>query len=193
MPEIQDADITAKLVKRFGLKAGSIAPTLSPELVPVVLVADLTSPVEESSAYMRVAMGTAVIPGVAAKFGQSQLFNPKKSGVVAMVEVVDVSIETAGPAQITTHDTAVGSAVSTVAFRDRRIPGLPATQVRSQTDAGVPGSTIWTGELPAAEVIRIPIAMILGPGNGLVFANSRLDDDLRVSWSWFERAVLPGE
>lgn len=190
MPEIQVPELARKLARRMGVTGGNVAPSLAPEVVPIVTVADLTVPYEMDVGEMRYCQGQVSQAAVAGEAPNCQLFNRSGSGVVGEVDGAIVSSPTAGTIVVRVYDAGLGTAGS-VGFRDRRLAGSPGCEVNSNTSVGATGSpTLATWEIPANEPIIVPLDWILPPTKGLLVSHLTVNTKLSATFFWTERTEL---
>lgn len=104
MPEHQRPDIVNRLRKKFALKGPGEIATISPEIVPVVIVEETLSDIADERLYY----GGISVPAVAAEFGAFTLTNPLGSGVVALPSVTHFFL----PTQSATVKAGIASAYS---------------------------------------------------------------------------------
>lgn len=150
-----------------------------------VPIDDLTD-VEASDVFVnRICVGSGNITAGAGVFAHTQLFNPADSGVLAIPVVVVVSSATAQVVELRTHDTAIATLRAEVGFRDRRLNGSPAAEIRDAATAAV-GSTVALFRIPASESISIPLDFILDEGNGIVIIAGTAQTDIQGNWYWTE-------
>ena len=193
MPDIQDPTIPRKLARRFGIKGEEVAPFLSPEIVPIVVVADLSTPQEEDTDYQRSGWGAEVIGGTVGNQSHVQLFNPAGSGAIIHVEAVLVTIDTAGVIRLVQYDAALTTLSAQIAWRDRRISGAPSAEVRIQDNNGALGSIRGLARLPAAEGALIPLDVTLSPSEGVLVVPSTQNVECMATYFFTERSLLQGE
>lgn len=187
MPDIQSPDPGRKLQDRYNLIGTTPAPFLSPELVPVVLVDDLS---EDAPGFLW-AIAADTVTGVAALNSQTALTNPSGSGVLIENiafrfgnEVISVwNLFTAGPAL---------TSAAVEVWQDTRRSGSPAAVVTLGTDVGAVTGPIARGRNNTDEPVLIDLPnYIMEPGERLHFL-AGVDNDLNFYWTWSER-ILPPE
>ncbi len=100
MPEIQDAGLARALQRRYFIKGG-YAPVLAPEVVPVVLVDDISG-YETEVGRKRAAICTAESIAVAGQFSHVSL--APMVGQVVHVSLETVKIVRSLPADFRTHE-----------------------------------------------------------------------------------------
>ena len=170
MPIIQVPDIALKLYRRFRLESVPDS-LLAPEIVPVVLVEDLSEYMVEGTG--RRCMGHTTVSAVLAERGFAILGNVGEETRVR-VSHVTMHVNTPTTIDILAHtQTSIAIAPGTKAFLDRRVRGAPQSTIGFGAEAVPPvGIIIWSGSLTSKDPRRIPIGMLLGSGE---FAgNSRI-------------------
>jgi len=187
VPDIQSPDPGRKLQDRYNLLGTTPAPFLSPELVPVVLVDDLT---QESPGFLW-ALASDTIVGVGAALSQTRLTNPIGSGVLLENISIVYALETTGDGGIFVSGPAL-SASAVELWQDRRRSGNPTGRVTLGTDAGALGqelyrfrslgNVMWVAELPEWKI---------APGDLIHFAVTAADQDVAFTWKWTERILPP--
>jgi len=191
MPDSQNPDHTLKLIKEFQLKGGNLIPTVTGEIVPVVLVSDLT----QSRQDKRSASGGAATAATVAKVGQHQLFNPSGSGVILELRRFMVSLGAAdlvyfGPSTIQFATTITGQWI------DRRPnSGQPVAQISTSILSALP-TLINPGIMfisTTATVLSLPVDAVLVPGSGFQVETANVNAAVYTNWQWYERPALPGE
>lgn len=191
MAFIQAPELARRLQRKFDTDGPGPTHTLAPEIVPVVLVEDLTPALPEDTGFIRQCVGTVYQAGVAAEYAHAQLFNPDGSGSILHAEMAVVSIGAADTVNVAFYDTRLGNDGS-VYFRDRRLAGSPVGAVTNDSGGAELGTNIAPIESPGDEAITIPLDIILAPGQGLVL-NVGVNNALNASFWWTERAGLEGE
>lgn len=191
MPEIQDPELDRRLRQTFGIHGDAIQ-SLSPELVPVVIAADLTQPEESAPGEVRPSIGGNAQAAGVGNIVKIQLFNPPDSGVEVLVEAILIALASASITRVFNHDTQVGSVQASTlkTFRDRRIPGEPSAEVSALVDTSTPGEAFLVTAIPASEPIMIPIDLVLAPGQGIVPYPDTTNISTRVTYYWTERPVV---
>lgn len=187
MPDSQNPEHVQKLVQEFQLKGGNLIPSITAEIVPTVLVADLS---REARAEDR--RGVVAVVGAAAGAGNQNVFdlvNPAGSGVLVHVEsfwVKGAAIDNVGIDII-----AGGSATGNAVWRDLRIAGRPACKIlRSALAAAALPAVSWN----VADVsLPLEINYSLTPGNRLRFRQDAQNTAMDLSIFFRERDLRTGE
>jgi len=162
-------------------------------LVPVAVVEDLTKSFNTDLLDHREAAANEFQAAVVAEFGHCQLFNPAGSGVLVEVTKCYPLSQNAGDviAVGLTATIAAGAAGTVIAFRDSRIQGAPAAQVRDFSNAGPQGNLILQiNTEPGINGLILDLDIILSPGNGINIVNANTNRTIGCSFEWTE-AVLP--
>jgi len=159
-------------------------------LSPVVVVEDLTKAFDSDSRELREASGVATRNAVAVEFSHIELFNPAGSGVLVHVETLIPIVGTNSEVQIITESTqSAGALNANVAWRDRRLPGDPAAQMRTFTNVALQGDVlvqqIWCGVSTQSRTYVLDF--VLNPGTGLIVADNTVNVLLRSTLKWVER------
>jgi len=193
MALIQVPDIARKLARRFGIDGPAPADTLAPEIVPVVLVEDLTAPDEEDSGYERTCIGKQSVGALAANYSYVQLYNPSGSGVLVVVEAMILSVGGNSAISIRNYDTAATSLGTDLSFRDRRLSGAPAAQVRYVQSGANLGDAVAQAFAVGNDQYLTPLDFLLSPGKGLCTRPDTQNVQNITTLFWSERPLLSGE
>lgn len=196
MPDIQVADVGRKLRDRYRLTGPPPAPFLGPELVPVVLVDDLTGLDVYDRAFLRPAVAwdtqtSGANPGVNDS-AVIQFVNPTNSGVLAVLEFgVFGNPTSAGEITITGPTSTSNSPDKAAFWRDSRLDGTPVCGTRGFNQGislkVVPRYYISSpGETPQD---RVELPWVLEPGFALFFVLDHASSTVQASIYWRERAL----
>ena len=194
MNDIQRPDIGQALTRYFGIREANPAPTLSPEVQPVVLVADLTLPTEPNT--VRQCSGGYFASGVAGTSPHVQLFNPVGSGV--LIKVTQLWVQPYGidgVVHLSVDDTARGSDHATVKNFTNGVLGLasrPVGQIRSHDSLGSLGNLGWIAWLPGTgNPVELALPHVLVSGQGLNMFLAVPNQTLYGSFAWLEIPTEP--
>jgi len=192
MPEIQSSDPGRKLRERYDLVGASPAPFLAPELVPVVIVDDLTEFDVLSAEFERpcTVHETQGAPG-AGVHAVVMLANPSGSGVLAIGD--DVYLSTAPGGRINWRLFASAPVIADHGqFRDSRLPGTPACGSVATT-SGVAPDDDWQIQLADLSIdtagVIYPLPYVISPGFVLQMKISITNISLSASIRWRERTL----
>jgi hypothetical protein len=133
------------------------------------------------------ARGARVAPGGAGNFSEGQLFNPAASGVNAIIFTASASAASAVFHQLRQHNTALATLVGT-GFN--LLSGGAASQcvIRTATPAALDGTLIAELHMAANTPGRIcpSWSFELGPGEGVLFAETNGNIEMPVVYFWIE-------
>ncbi len=194
MPELQSSDPSRKIRTRYDLVGTSPVPSISGELVPVVVVDDLTGFDVQSAEFERPCMVNEVNAAVVARFPRIALMNPADSGVLGILEWLWITGSGAMQIEIGILEQTLAIA-DRGAFRDSRIPGVPACGT-FQGDVAGPAERdfligiVITGNAPNQ---IFSLNMVFGPGFSIDVRGSVNNTTLQVQYMWRERTLLAGE
>lgn len=195
--EILTGQLNDILSKRLGMKGGGPAPTLAPEILPVLVVeADRPEWLVLGSTLM-VGIGQLVATGAAVS--SVRIRNPVNSGVLAVIERIDFDGDGGGQRMamdLGPTETDLTTNITTVALDTRRLAlaavagALRASSSNSVDPTGV-GFNFWRGNtIDGSNVYDAPI--VLTPGFALTIRTLALHA-LTCSARWYERAILTDE
>lgn len=191
---IQVPDLSRKLVTRYGIREKAPAPTLSTEVVPVVLVDDLIGESDLVRPRIRPASGFQELT-TAANSMVSGLVNPNGSRVVAHLYYFVITNTTNTGYQIHFTGTPTLATVSTnKGFRNGLMSsttGLPQSPV-CFLSGNVPGVSPGGGIEGFVQVgnnlnVILPFDAVLDEGQGVQFFNpTAVTTTVRVTAFWTE-------
>ncbi len=184
MPEIQSPDPGRKLQERYNLIGPPAAPFLSPELVPVVLIDDLT----EEAPGLLFAMAAGVVGPTVGVQSQTALTNGSGNFLIADIRLhfaadtlSDWGMFTAGPAL---------SSAATELWQARARAGTPQAVVTEGTDAGATGVDFVRGRGLADTIQEIAFPnLVLAFGDKAHFLYGGNNIALAYWWTWSERTL----
>ncbi len=183
MPDIQDPGPGRKLQRRYRLIGTTPAPFLSPELVPVVLIDDLT---EETPAIDFAIVGD-LQAAVVAERSQTGLRNPAASNMT--IEQVELRFVPASLSNYRLGVTGPALAVlSTPIWQDSGRSGVPVGEVLTDTDAAGASGVLCDGSVLANTLVVIPLPnYVIQPGDQIRLSLETLNVTFRFWWTWGER------
>lgn len=190
MPDSQNPEHVRKLIDEFQLKGANLIPTVTAEIVPTVLVADLTAVGPQSQD--RLCWGGVI--GAASGAGNQRnvrLLNPAASQTLMVVEKLWCFNRTAADF-IELVIGAGGTGVAALGFRDTRILGTPVGQMVTNAAAAIVLSTVQY-PISATAPTFLDIQIALTPGNFLRITQENQNQGITAGFLWRERDLLPTE
>lgn len=189
MPVIQRSELVEKIRRAFNLLGKDVGNTISPELVPVVLVEDLTGPTI-SEGYPRRAIGQSSAGASVGVFSENFIINPTGSTVDLVIDEVWLKRSTAGQLRLYLGDvSALNNLLGTQTKRwnvDCRTQTRPSANVDSRNQAAlVTYNRDWIYDCEAGRWLVVPIQATLPPGKylGVAPTASNLGCDLFGYWT----------
>ncbi len=183
----QLASYESRLMRGLGVTQRQAAEFLD-RLVPTVLLGDVTGFEASDAFFQRPFISMDLAGAVVGEESQTQLFNPLGSGVDIVLELGMVRVPGATDVELRVSSAGLGNLSITKGFRDRRLTGLPAGELRSASDAvGGTGDILGFLALAASPSEMIPLDVFLNPGQGFHFRNKTANASLSVTWYGFEQ------
>lgn len=189
MTYIQQGDAQKRLKKAFGIEGGSPAPSLAPEIVPVVITKDLSvgDPYATSDDIPYVASATQ--SAVAGEYSYLGIGNPATSGVVATIHSCQVANQTGAGYQNFGYLVGEGLPTAVPNAMERMIIGepddqVPPTAVNIQVDHLVSGAQltkIFELYVPTTADF-FPLGITLFPGWFFGMRSSAVNQQIRGTW-----------
>lgn len=192
MPDIQTSDPGRKLQERYDLVGPPPSPFLSPELVPVVLVDDLTELSVLDRTFERPATVNESSPPVVAAVSVIAFDNPVDSGVLAIMEWGLFNGDSDYLLQVFLSATLAGI-LDNGSWRDSRISGQPVCGVGPTSEAQTLRDfqiSIDASEAEAFNILTLPF--IVSPGFSLRFAGTVDNSAITAQLLWRERTLSAG-
>ncbi len=187
MPEIQSPEPGRKLQQRYNLVGSTPSPFLSPELVPVVLVDDLSKEESLDEPFERQAVQFSTESGAAGFYSEISLTNPTSSGVLLLCDSFSPNA-TQGFLHIGFFTGPGGVSTTFREWRDNRISGTPICGLtNSQTAA--PPSGAYRQFVTTANNRIYSLPYILEEGSRLIFTTSGTNEFLQLTVFWRERTL----
>jgi len=188
VPIIQRPDLVAKVRKSFELTGPDAVSTISPELVPVVLVEDIT---ERDPTYLdKYCIEGAYKAAVAAQYTSSALWNPADSGIDLILDEMRV-MGTGTDAYTIRFWNSDPGAVSGTGAANRGIgrSGTPTARVRTNNAAAPLGATVGYERYQNTTIVlfRKEGLVRLQPGEGFGFTNNTVNLPHFALYLWRER------
>lgn len=192
---IQNPEVAQRLQKRLGIRQGVVAPVVTDEVVPVVLVEDTFNVPDYSSTGRRRAMGVGSIgpsPGLYSIVG---VVNPVASQVNLIVDRLWVSGDPANtdPVELKLTDIVFGFSQAR-GFVNDHIPGSPVGDVQANNGASPAGNAkiLWRGIASVSPNV-IDVSFVIRPGRALYVVTRGFAPlgELNASFLWDEVTVAP--
>ena len=169
-----------------GVKHRDIAPTLAPEIQPVVIVEDLTRTLDQD-VQPKLAWGGATANSLIATRGIVSLQNPAGSGQLVRANHVYVyaSLAIIHSLQVF-NGLALANNQNTARYSNGRVQGNPSAELHSIAQAAGIGTGAWLFN-SSVTTTDIPIQVVLAPGQSLVCQGEGVGTDiLHASFQWEE-------
>jgi hypothetical protein len=193
MPDSQNPEHVRKLIKEFQLKGANLIPTVTGEIVPTVLIADITA--EGPQAEDRLAVG-GLLAAASGAGNQNRLAiqNPAGSGTLIVLEAVwfeGAAADFVVPIVRAFTFTPGGFTF----FRDTRLGGSPVGEVAAGTQvAAVLGAPHIQVQITGTDTTSlIPYQHVLSPNNALEFTQQNQNTAINCGFLWRERTLPPGD
>lgn len=188
MPDIQSPDPGRKLQARYRLIGTTPAPFLSPEMVPVVIIDDLS----DETPGINFAIASGAFAGAVGVQFQTALVNPSSSGVI----LTDIRLymtredSTNQPYQVWKNGPALSSPV-TEFWQDLGRSGNPAGRVTMDTDGGAVTEQLATGGMLQDVEQLVDLSMFILPDDGsrLHLLMVGTNNPARAYWTWGESEI----
>lgn len=191
MPLIQDHTPSDKIKKAYGIKETNLLATISGEIVPVVIIDDLSDVAVETPALC----SDVRAAGGAGTFNTWRLANPAGSGVIVKITQIQVTTPNAAIALRwnLTDLVVLANTPLTTFWIDRRQPGFPAAVFGHDIPLAVIAATGWDSESVLnkvlLDILKTPVLLV--PGDQLTFQDKAANTAGGVSFWWTERPITP--
>lgn len=197
---VQKGSLVRRLLERLNIRVGVSTRdfSLRTDVLPVVLLGDVSS--EEALELGSIAIGSFLSAAIGGRVSQVQLFNPASSNkLIVAQQLLELGGEPLSPGpsgfyHITTQTAAQAFATNSaeVGWRDSRISGGPAGQVRGDNSGGaVIGTTV--GRILGNGSTTAPRAFswVLGPGSGVAISHNtaQANTALTACFLWAELEI----
>ena len=192
MPDSQNPDHVRLLIQEFQLKGINLVPTVTGEIAPVVLIADLTKQDPEGGWAQG---GVSVSPAVGF-IPQAAIENPANSGVI--LEVNQFAVSSATAADLFRFGLVVAGTLASTGlgqWLNTGRSGNPVGAITSANNDATPDLTIpgRINVLADQSITIRDVRATLTPGNGFMVEGSTTANAGTFYFQWFERAIRPGE
>ena len=189
---VQRPDLPERIRRAFGLREPGVGATISPEIVPVVLVDDLTGPSIDEG-YPRTALARMVNPAAAGLYSTAIIVNPPESRVDVLIssfwiEVIAGGVSYSMRSGLVSTLPAPIAAGSEIHFLDRRVSGLPGARIEYHQTAGyLTADFIIVLNTPSIGLLNIPLGLTLPPGRWFGASRTVVNQTITAWWWWTER------
>lgn len=193
MPTIQDPELNQAIRRRFELVGRDPINFLAPEIVPVVLIDDLS--IAPTTGWRGAITGSS-INRVAGEVAAFQVFNPVGSGkLVRWDRVVLSDPDGISYYHLGRYNVDLDAALTQKFFRDTRSEGGPVAKVNATTDATPNlGNRIGIFRTQASSTNTfLDLDYILEPGEGLLIQLTDTNHILNCTAWWSERHLTQAE
>jgi len=182
-------DIVRRVSRGYGIPETQAASLLG-RPVFTISIDDLTDEEASDVFVLRPSIGRIGVGAVAAQFPQAQILNPAASGVIAIVEQLFIESDTTADVRFSLSNVELANLGTEVAFRDRRIPGAPAIELRNGNAVGAVGTRIFRLPIEAGVTYHIPnLNLLLGQDQGLIIELETVNIELELSLLWSEETT----
>ncbi len=190
MPEIQDAALARALARRYFIKGG-YSPVLAPEVVPVILVDDISG-YETGISGKQPAVASTTSAAVAGQFGHTSL--APLAGLIVHCSAITFGSNAAGIFYVRLGAPLTGGTAVGPLFADRRQAGTPSVDFRYHANVALQGTQVNAYNLAANTSIRIPVDFTLTNAQGLLTAFGTVNVGYRVSFEFevLDETPIPG-
>jgi len=193
---VERPSLVEKARRAFGIIQSGFGSTVSDELVPVVLVDDVTGPDTVSQGYPRYAFGNPQKAAVALENGMCILRNPTGSGVRIFVDTVAITLAAAGLCSVrrALPGVVTFAASARKQWADWRVPvaSQPAAQMGTDSAIGLLGTAFMSFRLPDTGTFTVPLGITIEPGNDdLVIGDAVVNQAIEAVF-WFRESTIEG-
>jgi len=185
VPDIQDPGPGRKLQKRYRLIGTTPAPFLSPELVPVVLIDDLSDD-EPTDRWGTAAQVEAAAVGA---LSQTAIRNGSQSGII--IENISCLITLSSGGQWGAFQAGPTLTTPTSPFwQDQTLAGAPQAEISQGVDVGAVVDRIARGASQGDDPILVDFLNYrLGQAQKIHLTVIQVNIRLEFWWKWTERAL----
>ena len=188
MALIQRADLVEKIRDLFGVTQGSVGGQIVDEIIPVVIVEDVSGPDQVSTLHPLRAIGESSSASSVGFFSKVGLQNPLNSGVDIFLERVLMGFAASGPLEIRKGVIAASPNAGVFGWKDQRVEGNPAGIVWDENATVSLGTLVTRPRITDSGIINLQLGMTLAPGDSVHVqaqaANSALTNQ---TFHWIER------
>ena len=180
---IQKGIIQKKLREAMGVKEISPAPTMAPEVVPVIIAEDVSGSVPDAPVYDSAWLTRKGQTAVAAQYSYVELWNPATSGLILEVPEVQVEVSAASHCHLRWLATDIGA--GGIEYGINRELGTGRSKAPFYADAttdalGNLGSLMCRFGFAAGVPEFVPLGVTIPPGYGISFRSGAVNETMNV-------------
>ncbi len=186
MPDLQSPDPGRKLQEKYNLLGTTPAPFLSPELVPVVIIDDLSEQLPGAA----FAIAAQDQPNAAGLQAQVALSLPIGAGVVITDIQLQLGQDAVGRLEIYQAGPTLPSAVTEL-WQDTRRSGAPQGVVTMGNTVGAVAEQVWATTTLTGGFVDIDLGnyVLSGTNRRLHVLQIGTNKSLYFTWRWVEREL----
>jgi len=185
---IQRADLVEKIRELFGVVQGAVGGQIVDEIIPVVIVEDVSGPDQVSTQHPLRAMGESSSQAAATFFSKVGLQNPVVSEVDIFLERIALTVSTSGNIDIRQGVIAASPNAGIQFWKDRRVQGNPIGIVWDENATVSLGTLVMRPRIIANVTLDVQLGLTLAPGDSVhvqaTAANLALTNQ---TFHWVER------
>jgi len=187
---IQRSDTQNRLVRALNIKERVAAPTLHDQVVPVIMVDDLTAETGFDVGTTLPCWGQGTAGPVAGQYSLVALSNPPTSGKLIQIKKLRIGATAGSNIRVGVQSEPPWGALTSIAFRDHRITGQPSGQILSQQQAAPSYITNIVQLYSAVTLYEIlDLDVLLDPGFALILEEDAVNRVLTMNVWWLEQYI----
>lgn len=188
MALIQRADLVEKIRALFGVTQGSVGNQLVDEIIPVVIVEDVSGPDQVSTQHPLRAIGSSDSAAAVGFFSKVGLQNPVDSQVDLFLERIYISSQANGAINIRTSVIAASPNAGVKQWKDGRVDGNPIGIIWDENATVSLGTIVTSNVLLANTGKPIELGLTLAPGESVHVQGAAANLALfSQTFHWIER------
>lgn len=187
MALIQRADLVEKIRALFGVVQGQVGGQLVDEIIPVVIVEDVSGPDQVSTQHPLRAMGSSNSAAAVGFLSKVGLQNPPGSNIDIFLERLDLL---AANASVILRQGVIAASPSAgiKQWKDRRVDGNPVGIIWDENATGTLGSQVQVVRIVSNTLVTIQLGLTLEPGDSVHIQGSATNLALLdQTFHWIER------
>ena len=188
MALIQRADLVEKIRELFGVTQGGVGGQIVDEIIPVVIVEDVSGPDTISTQHPLRAMGESSSQADASFFSKVGLQNPVGSETDIFLERIDVMNGLAGPVTIRAGVIAASPNAGIKRWKDNRVDGNPIGIVWDENATASLGTLVQRVRVIANTFLPVQLGLTLEPGDSVHVQGDAINLAVtNTAFHWIER------